>query len=153
MQFCLKHAVFSLLSPFLKTVLADCISRWQSIVILGPRLCLRTAILNTQAPLLGTVFRGWKVHLSVRLRSLRTGLHLALCLPPLLLLTSFSSLPPSLHARASGVWIGWLSSLPHTSSSLLPMREECAAQFLVVKFATLSSGETSPYCGSYATLC
>lgn len=44
-------------------------------------------------------------------------------------------------------------SLPHTSSFFVPMREECAAQFLVVKFATLSSGQTSPYCGSYATLC
>lgn len=44
-------------------------------------------------------------------------------------------------------------SLPHTSPFFIPMREECAAQFLVVKISTVSSGQTSPYCGSYATLC
>lgn len=149
MQFCLKCTLFSLLSLFLKNVLADCISRWQSIVILGPRLCLRTAILNTQAPLLGT----WEVHLSGRLRTFRTGLHLALCLPPLLLpSSSFSSLP-SFTAHLCFRSVHWMAFPAFPYLLILHRYEECATQFLVVKFATVSSGQTSPYCGSCATLC
>lgn len=122
MQLCLKRALSSLLSPFRKNVLADYISRWQCIVNLGPRLCLRTALLNTQAPLLGTVFPGWKVYLSVRLRTFRIGFHLALCLPPLLLLSpSFSSLP-SLIARLCFRRVHWMAfpafPIPPHSSSL-----------------------------------
>lgn len=101
------------------------------------------------------VFRGWKVYLSVRLRTFRIGFHLALCLPPLLLPSpSFSSLRLlncTLVLQACA--LDGFPSLPHTSPFFISMREECAAQFLVVKISPVSSGQTSPYCGSYATLC
>lgn len=154
MQLCLKRALVSLLSPFRKNVLADCISRWQSIVNLGPRLCLRTALLNTQAPLLEDTpwLEGVSVSTLENLQDWFPPCPLSATPPapiPFLLISALLNCTLVLQACA----LDGFPSLPHTSPFFIPMREECAAQFLVVKISTVSSGQTSPYCGSYATLC